>query len=77
MPRARNVQPGKHVCADLLAGADPRLIREMEPYVAGLGAPWARAIPAPAEETLADAEALESEWKNVEAAWAKHIAPAK
>jgi len=61
VPRARGAQPDKHVCADLLAGADPRLIREMEPYVAGLGALWSRAVPAPSEETPADADALERE----------------
>jgi len=61
VPRARGAQPDKHVCADLLAGADPLLVREMEPYLAGVGAPWARAVPAPSEETQADADTLERE----------------
>jgi len=30
VPRAPGAQPDKHVCADLLAGADPRLVREVE-----------------------------------------------
>jgi len=66
VPRARGAQPGKHVCADLLAGADPRLVREMEPYLAGVGAPWSRAVPAPSEETQVDADTLELE---VSARW--------
>src|SRR5439155_14945571 len=61
VPRARRAQPGRHVCADLLAGADPGLIREMEPYVAGRGAPWSRAVPARSEATPADADVLERE----------------
>jgi ATP-dependent helicase/nuclease subunit A len=66
VPRAPGAQPGKHVCADLLAGADPLLIREMEPYLAGVGAPWARAVPAPSEATQVSADILERE---VSARW--------
>ncbi len=66
VPRTRSAQPGKHVCADLLAGTGARLIREMEPYLAGAGAPWARAVPAVSEEARADADALERE---VSARW--------
>src|SRR5207248_11004543 len=66
VPRARRAQLDKHVCVDLLAGADPRLIREMEPYLAGAGAPWSRAVPAPSEEKHASADTLERE---VSARW--------
>jgi len=66
VPSAHGAQPGKHVCADLLAGVDPRLIREMDPYLAGVGAPWSRAVRAPLEETPADADTLERE---VSARW--------
>jgi len=66
VPRAPTAQPAKHVCADLLAGADPALMRQMDPYVAGAGAPWAHAGPAPAGAPPADAEAVEQE---VAAVW--------
>jgi len=66
VPRAPTARPAKHVCADLLAGADPALVQEMDPYVAGAGAPWARAVPVAAAPTPPDAEALE---RQVSAAW--------
>jgi ATP-dependent helicase/nuclease subunit A len=59
VPRAPTARPAKHVCADLLTGADPALMREMEPYVAGAGAPWARTVPVAAGQPPADPEALE------------------
>jgi ATP-dependent exoDNAse (exonuclease V) beta subunit len=61
VPLARGAQPDKHVCADLLAGANPVLVREMEPYLVGVGAHWAQAVPAPSAEMQTDADTLERE----------------
>jgi len=48
VPRAGAPTPGKMVCADLLSGAPPAPVRELDIYRAGAGAAWARTItPAP------------------------------
>jgi ATP-dependent helicase/nuclease subunit A len=65
IPRAGDVRPGKVVCADLLAGGDraldPALVRELEPYVAGLGSPWARGVGGTAQPAPGDAGDLDAE----------------
>jgi ATP-dependent helicase/nuclease subunit A len=39
--------PGKQICASLIAGSPPSAVRELEPYVAGTGAPWDRELTGP------------------------------
>jgi ATP-dependent helicase/nuclease subunit A len=59
VPRAGPVALGKHICADLLDGAAPALVHQLEPYRDALGAAWALAIRPPARPAPADATELE------------------
>ena len=61
VPRAGDMSPGKTICADLLAGADPALVRELPRYVAGRGAAWAPPPAAPARPSPRDAGDVEAE----------------
>jgi ATP-dependent exoDNAse (exonuclease V) beta subunit len=53
--------PEKLVSSALLAGADPKLVRELEPYVAGKEPRWAREKAQPTTRATTDAAALEAE----------------
>ena len=44
VPRAGTPKAGKIICADLLAGADPALVRVLRPYRDRSQASWARAV---------------------------------
>jgi ATP-dependent helicase/nuclease subunit A len=59
VPRTGTLDPEKLVASALLAGADPRLVRELEPYGAGKEPPWARATAPPVPRATVDAAALE------------------
>jgi ATP-dependent helicase/nuclease subunit A len=71
VPRAPGAKAGKHVCGDLLADVEAGHVRELEPFVADAGAPWARAVPAPSQEAPVGVEELEREiaarWETIAA----------
>ncbi len=67
VPKAGAQDPSKLVCSALLDGADPRLVRELDPYIARHEPAWAREeAPQPLRVT-ADAAELE---RAVAAGWA-------
>jgi ATP-dependent helicase/nuclease subunit A len=59
VPKAGPQDPAKLVSSALLAGADGRLVRELEPYVAGKEAAWAREMTPQPPRVLANAAELE------------------
>jgi ATP-dependent helicase/nuclease subunit A len=67
VPKAGNITPGRHVCADLLAEAPDRLVRTMETYVEGAEPVWAREVRPPVRLAPAGAADLE---QRVAEAWA-------
>lgn len=66
VPRA-GTQTQKMICGELLAGADPALMREMDVYRSGAPPTWARAPVAAPETARADGDSVERE---VQARWA-------
>jgi ATP-dependent helicase/nuclease subunit A len=61
VPKAGQQDRAKYVPSALLDGADPELVRELEPYMAGTEPAWARAIAAPDAPPCADGARLERE----------------
>jgi ATP-dependent exoDNAse (exonuclease V) beta subunit len=59
VPKTGPQDPQKLVSSALLAGTDARLVRELEPYVAGKEPAWAREETPPPPRVMADAAALE------------------
>ena len=59
VPKAGPQDPAKLVSSALLDGADPRLVRELEPYVAGKEPTWAREEAPQPPRVMADAAELE------------------
>jgi ATP-dependent helicase/nuclease subunit A len=61
VPRAGSSAPGKIICADLLAGADPALVRELETYRAGEACAWAREAGDPILPARPNADGIDRE----------------
>lgn len=61
LPRTGSQKAGKIVCADLLSGADPAMMVELETYRRGVGAAWANEISTPERPAPADGGQVERE----------------
>jgi ATP-dependent helicase/nuclease subunit A len=73
IPRAGAVAPDRHICADLLAGADLALMREMDTYRDGSPPGWAQQVPEPIHPSGGDATEIDRE---VASRWATACAEA-
>jgi ATP-dependent helicase/nuclease subunit A len=65
IPKAANLKPGSHICADLLEGTPPELVQSLEPFVDGADPAWARrdgAVPQPARADGTEIQGLVDTW---------------
>jgi ATP-dependent helicase/nuclease subunit A len=61
VPRAGDVEPGRYICGDLLAGADPRLVRQLPAYRPDALPSWAATLAPASTATPAEPEAVEAD----------------